>query len=220
MVPLSEKYEGSMCEIKTERNDLLLTGIIGVIDDDGIDIISADKEHLPLIPYQKAVKISVFNTKLGFRILMGVAYLSTDRFLRVVEVETLKEFERRTFFRVNLKISAMLQRLEGNKQDKSLPEDRVGEPLEVSVENVSLSGLLFSAEVPFMMGDLFEMEFTIFKTPLVMKCRICRIEEVDETNERYGCQFVDYTQRQTDILCRDLFQLQRLEINKRRTGIV
>lgn len=222
MIPLSEKYEGSICEIKTERNDLLLTGVIGAIDDDGIDVIGADQERLPLVPYQKTVKISVFNTKLGFRMMMGMVYLSTDRFLRLVEIETLKDFERRTFFRVNIKITANLYRIEMETDERGVRKEvrKMDEPLEVEIENVSLSGLLFATQVPFFMGDIAEIEFMIFKTPLSMKCRICRIEEASEDGERYGCQFFDYTERQSDILCRDLFQLQRMEINKRRTGIV
>ncbi|MEG0838949.1 MAG: PilZ domain-containing protein [Hydrogenoanaerobacterium sp.] len=226
MTPLDSAYEGSSCRIESEKNELLATGTIYRIDDEGIDVIDSAGGKMMLIAYKTPVKISIFNSKLGFQLFRCTVFTSTQWSLRVSDVETIQDFERREFFRVSVRVKANLYTLtadkklrvreeknEENKDKEPSPEDI---PLEIMVENISLNGLLFATSQIFQMNDVFEVELLLFKNILRFKCRICRICESDTRLYRYGCQFFENSQRTDDNLCKDLFQLQRIELKKRR----
>ncbi|MEF9852398.1 MAG: PilZ domain-containing protein [Hydrogenoanaerobacterium sp.] len=226
MTPLDSAYEGSSCRIESEKNELLATGTIYRIDDEGIDVIDSAGGKMMLIAYKTPVKISIFNSKLGFQLFRCTVFTSTQWSLRVSNVETIQDFERREFFRVSVRVKANLYTLtadkklrvreeknEENKDKEPNPEDI---PLEIMVENISLNGLLFATSQIFQMNDVFEVELLLFKNILRFKCRICRMCESDTRLYRYGCQFFENSQRTDDNLCKDLFQLQRIELKKRR----
>lgn len=214
MIPLSTKYEGSVCEIKSEQNDLLVAGIIFRVDAEGMDVVDASGEKMLLIPYGKTVKISIMNNRLGFKMLMGTVYTSTNQILRLVDVESLQNFERRAFFRVNVKMKAFLYPYI-EEFNGEIPEGC--EPTEIRVENLSLSGLLITTTRMFHLGDAVIIELQIFKDILRLNCRVCRLDVPDGHRNQYGCKYFNITQRQTDKLCGDLFQLQRIELHKRRS---
>lgn len=209
MLALEERYKDSICEIKSMQNDLLSTGRIYSIGEDTIELIHPDEDKMPLLPYNTPVKISIFNARLGFKMLAGVVYISTDVFLRVSDVRMLQDFERRGFFRMNVKIPTRVYPIvEDNGEEV--------QPMEVTLENISLSGVQISSEKTFALGDRFAMEIQLFKKKMMFHARVCRLAREDGRRQFYGCAFYDHTDRQTDDLCYDLFQLQRLEIRKRR----
>ncbi|MEG2852604.1 MAG: hypothetical protein RR879_07095, partial [Hydrogenoanaerobacterium sp.] len=166
MTPLDSAYEGSSCRIESEKNELLATGTIYRIDDEGIDVIDSAGGKMMLIAYKTPVKISIFNSKLGFQLFRCTVFTSTQWSLRVSDVETIQDFERREFFRVSVRVKANLYTLtadkklrvreeknEENKDKEPSPEDI---PLEIMVENISLNGLLFATSQIFQMNDVFE----------------------------------------------------------------
>lgn len=214
MTPLSRDYIGSTCHLKNQQNDLLTTGVIRKIDDEGLDIVGASDEKMLLIPYDTTVKINIFHSTLGLQILMGVVYTSSEHILRLVQIETLGSFERRVFFRVNVRMRARLYPI----KDPFL--NAVGEEnepaFEVLIENISLSGLMISTPRIFVMGDKFDIEVQLFKDIMKMRCQVCRFDQPNGLNKRYGCMYLDQSQRQADNLCKDLFQLQRIELKKRK----
>ncbi|MEG1429636.1 MAG: PilZ domain-containing protein [Hydrogenoanaerobacterium sp.] len=226
MTPLDSAYEGSSCRIESEKNELLATGTIYRIDDEGIDVIDSAGGKMMLIAYKTPVKISIFNSKLGFQLFRCTVFTSTQWSLRVSDVETIQDFERREFFRVSVRVKANLYTLtadkklrvreEKNEENKDKEPDPEDIPLEIMVENISLNGLLFATSQIFQMNDVFEVELLLFKNILRFKCRICRMCESDTRLYRYGCQFFENSQRTDDNLCKDLFQLQRIELKKRR----
>ena len=69
MVIIPDEYIGSSCVIKSTSNDLLTMGTLHKIKDTYIDINSSRNE-LPEIPYNMVVKVEIYNTKLGFRVLV------------------------------------------------------------------------------------------------------------------------------------------------------
>ena len=227
MVQLDNAYEGSACRIESEKNDLLATGTIYHIDDDGIDVIDSGGGKMMILAYNTPVKISIFNSKLGFQLFRCTVFTSTQWSLRVSNIVTLQDFERREFFRVSVRVKANLYSLTVNKtlrnrdnkdddKEKGKEIDPVDIPLEIMVENVSLNGLLFATSQIFNIDDVFEVELVLFKNILRFKCVVCRLGEPDTRFYRYGCQFFENSQRTDDNLCKDLFQLQRIELKKRR----
>lgn len=220
MQPLPKDYELSVCEVKSLDNELLIAGYISEITDDYLQIGSVKGERLPLIHFDKPLKISIHNAKKGFRVLGGVCYLSTDDMLRVVNVDNLQDFERRSFFRVPIAISARMMRVP-DEYDKANPEQEAPEEIPVKVNNVSLSGLLFTpvdTHRSFFMGDRFIIELPIGKSKLTLNIKVCRFEQYERKPKRYGCEFYGYTQKQSDKLCSYIFEIERDMIRKKKNA--
>lgn len=223
MVVLSDAYKNSVCEIKSVHNDLLTTGRIYSINGDNVEFVHPEDDKMPLIPYNTTVKIGVFNAKQGFCMLMGTVFISTDIFLRVTNIQTLQEFERRGFFRmrVNLPSKIYVLNQEASKEGKQAlsqeEQDEAMRPIMVNIEDISLSGIQVSLDQMLEIGTPFSVEVQIFKKKMMFHAKIKRMAREHNGRWFYGCAFFEQTERQIDDLCYDLFQLQRMEIKKRRT---
>lgn len=220
MQPLPKDYELSVCEVKTLDNDLLIAGYISEVTDEYVQIGTLKGERLPLIRFDKPLKISIHNAKMGFRVLGGVCYLSTDEMLRVVNVDNLQDFERRSFFRVPVVISARMMRVP-DEYDKTHHELESPEEIPIDVNNISLSGLLFTpvdTSRSFFMGDRFVIELPIDKVKMTLNIKVCRYEHYENKPKRYGCEFYGYTQKQSDKLCAYIFERERDMIRKKKNS--
>lgn len=218
MQPLSKDYEGSVLEIKTMDNDLLATGRIAVLTEEYLQVGTYQGEKLPILRLNLPVKISVHNAKLGFRVLAGVVFLSTDGLLKITDVDNLQDFERRSFFRVPIKdMSAVLIR--EPKDDTEAVT--AAEEIPIWLDNVSLSGLLFTpkdTKREFLVGERFMVELSLPKNKIAMNVRICRSEQHGLKPRKYGCEFFDYTQKQSDKLCNFIFETEREIMRKKKNG--
>lgn len=228
MLALPEEYIGSLCEIKSLANDLLAVGRIIKTDHEALEITATEGERLFLLEYRLPIKIFVHNSKLGSTVLVGITYLSTENFMRAEEVRPLQNFERRGAFRVNLNVTGTLTPLLSEKQQAELdlriaeasPEEaeQIEKELttEVRIADVSLTGARVISRQPLRLGAKYYLEFIPLNVPMEFCIEIQR--HIRETNgeHHYGCSFFDFTEKQLDVLCKDLFQLQRLEKNRRR----
>lgn len=214
----AEKYIGVACEIKSLMNDHLGVGIIGDVNGeaDSLDIITHSGDFLITLPYNQPVKVVCHAPKIGFRLFLGRVYLSSRELMRVVDVGTQQSLERRQYFRLNTSIEAELT-LPSINQDGT-PSD---EPtmLKVEIKDVSLGGLRILTRDVFETGQKFIASFALLKQEMQLGCEVCR--EITFENQRkgdhnYGCKFIDITDKQLDKLCGDLFELQRLEIRKKK----
>lgn len=211
MLPLSEQYLHSPVEIKSIANDLICTGILTDITQEGVQISNAP-EKMPIIHCNTAVKINVFNNALGFRVLVGVVYLSTSEFLRIVEVQSASDFEKRDFFRVRVRV----------KTDAYLVRDDVepNVPVEmfpVDICDISLSGLYFKTDEPLREEDRLVINLNVCSSKMSLLCKVKRKVNPPEENAGYGCEFIDNSGRQFDLLCRYIFDCQREQIQAART---
>ena len=100
MVDLSDGYVGSSCVIKAKNNDLITMGVMHRIGKNFIDIGSSRNE-LPSIPYNLLVKIEIYNTQIGFKVLIGRVYLSSPKLARVIDLNEATNDERREYFRIS-----------------------------------------------------------------------------------------------------------------------
>lgn len=220
MQPLPKAYELSVCEVKTLDNELLIAGNISKVTDEYVQIGTIKGERLPLIHFDKPLKISIHNAKLGFRVLGGVCYLSTNELLRVVDVDNLQDFERRSFFRVPVAISSKMMCVP-DEFDKDQADMGPPEEIPVTVNNISLSGLLFTpadTRRGFLMGDRFVIELPLDKAKMTLNIKICRYEHYSNKPKRYGCEFYGYTQKQSDQLCAHIFEIEREIIRKKKNA--
>ncbi|MDD3429066.1 MAG: PilZ domain-containing protein [Oscillospiraceae bacterium] len=208
-----EDFAGCVCEIKTMDNDLLLVGRISSANEERIDILSLDKnDKLPLIPYEKRVKLITYVSSVGFQLLMGTVYLSSDLLLSLVEVQPEQSFERRTYFRMNINSY-------GEITVRDPAQEVEAQQLSVKVYDVSLGGMRVGTDKKWETGDQFIIVFDLLNRKMEFTCRICREihrDNAPKNEKQYGCEFVNCSERQLDVLCKILFELQRQEIRKKK----
>ncbi|MGN1482113.1 flagellar brake protein [Porcipelethomonas sp.] len=204
-LPIAKEYEGSVCEIKTMENSLIAIGKIKDVTEKYVRIINKKKE-LKVVDYGKLIKVNIFNTQIGFRVIVGNVYTSTRGEISIVSVVSLTNKERRNFFRVDMDLDA--------KAYSSFSSKAV----DIKVLDMSLSGLRFSAPKEFGIGSMISVELDLNKKKnLTFPCKIVRvIGENKEDEFQYGCEFVSGKNDNSDALCSFLFQKQREFLNSRK----
>lgn len=92
-------YINSPCEIKSDENELLATGILAGYYNNEL-VIRDPRGALALAHYNRPVKIYLHSSELGGREMMGKVYISTNAFMRVKDIRLLASRERRDSFRL------------------------------------------------------------------------------------------------------------------------
>ena len=210
MLPLSENYLLSPCEVKSLENIPILTGYLSKIREDGIQI-SGKTDELPILHCDTTVKISIFNSKLGFLVLMGRVYLSTPEIVRIVDVQSETDFEKRNFFRVRVDMAARAHLM---RNDRGVgPQGDVS--FTVRVQDLSLSGMFFLCGRPLDVEDQIVADLKLTDTVVSLPCRIVRKIKTEQAGtEGFGCEFLDSSGRQYDLLCKYLFDRQREQLRR------
>ena len=206
---LSEDYRDSVCEIKNLRNDLLTVGRIYAIGDEDIEFANFEDDKMPILPYKSPVKVYIFNNRVGFKILLGTVFISTDAFMRITNIRSVQDQERRGYFRLNVKTLTNIYEIDPETETVDI------DPYGVLLEDISLSGLQISIDKPMKMGTKIAVEVCLIKRKLLFSCEVVRQAPSDDDRYHYGCLFYNQSERQIDDLCYDLFQLQRTEMRKR-----
>lgn len=282
---IPSEYVSSICEIKTMNNNLVATGMVTEITEEYIEI-SIKSGVMTKIRYGSEVKINVFNSRLGFRVLVGSVYTSSRDFVTIMDIASILDYERRHFFRVDIDLKAEIcilkqpeeprkklpglddepqpsdtvnarylgrrnlaeelagmnpllyqddipsppekrrpdpPRIKGS-QKLPLKPDRFGrDPLDfydlvpVHVKNLSLSGLMIVSDKVFE-GETLLVLLQIEQFRGILECIIKRVKEGPGVLIEYGCEFVDLPDDVSNSLCRYVFQKQREQINKPKTG--
>lgn len=206
---ITKEYEGSVCEIKSMENALIATGRIKEVAPKYIKIGNKNRD-LQIVDYGTLIKINVFNTKLGFRVLVGNVYTSKKGEMSIVSVVSLVDHERRNFFRVDMD-------LEAKAVFNKTPSDRVPSEVSVRIKDMSLSGLRFESTKQFALDTLVLVEVSLTRQRMSsLQCRVVRRIEVGDTEKpQYGCELIydDSNRDDTDTLCSFLFQKQREFLN-------
>lgn len=209
MLAISENYLNSLCELKTLENRVLCAGYINEINDEGVEIKFREDTKI-LIPANTLIKVSVYNEKLGFKVLIGKVYVGTDEFVRLVEVVSIIDFEKREFFRINIFENVTLYK-------HSIQADEIemtSQPsITVLINNISLCGVCFNSVEKFDIGDKVYILLDLPKTPTVFCCIIQRCF-YDDGVYGYGCEFTEHKQQQIDDLYKFIY-IKQVEFLKR-----
>lgn len=212
----------SICEVRNMENELLITGRIRKIlevdssAEEGrlaVEIVALERDSLPYAPYDLPVKINLFGSDGGRHTVGGHVYIANKVFWRINKVSKLSDLEKRDFFRI--RVGAMGK---AYSQKHTNPEE---EPIPVPIKiiDISLSGILFRTEELFQINDLlyiFDIRLCNDAPEFSTFCTVRRIETGPEDEVLYGCSFEDLSEKEEDSLFSTIFNLHRLEIQKRR----
>jgi len=208
--PISEKYLNSVCKVRSMENVLLTVGHIAEITK--FDVTIRNEADLPnIIPFNKTVRLSILNDKLGFLTVIATVYTCTTKLLKLVDIKEVSQFEKRSFFRLGVTLNGIITYpVESEASD---PAQCVSH--KVVVENVSLSGVLFISSFPLQINDRVGIQiFTPFGK-LTFVCNVRRIvPDEGGTNHRYGCEFDKYPEKAGDALWKYMLLKEREDIRR------
>lgn len=216
MFSLPDTYIGSSCVIKTKNNDLLTMGTMYRIRNSYMDI-SNTRNELTEIPYNLLIKIEVYNTQIGFRVLLGKVYISTKKLLRVIDISEATGDERREYFRVNVHgkgyiydLSRTLLGLENEEEDEA--EDGI----EVDLVDISLGGLLFKTRETFEVGERLHIRLPDIENTRLFDCIVRRHVDFEGDFNGYGCELQDLDSVQEDRLYKFILKRQNEQLKRVR----
>lgn len=204
MLPIAKEYLYSPCEIKTLTNRLLATGSLGGILEDALQIVN-NLDFLPTLHCNMQVKVSIYNSTLGFKVLVGKVFLSTSDMMQITDIQSLADFERRNFFRLDVSIAAKAFLI-----NEDLSEDK--DSFDITVTDLSLSGIFIHTQQSLEAGHMFVTTLKLSELDISFRCQVQREQPVDFPYNGYGCAFCGSSNRHYDLLCKYIFEMQREQI--------
>ncbi len=214
-LPIPTEYTGSLCEIKTMENALVATGRIKEIAPKYIKISNRNKD-LQIVDYGTLLKINIFNTQQGFRVIVGNVYTSSKVELSIVSIVSLVNTERRNFFRVDMNYDTNAEFMENPSSSRTTE-------VNIKIKDMSLCGIRFISKYRFETGMCIKTSIIFNKRKKVsIQCKIVRIiSEESDGMINYGCEIIHDTSENddTDIFCSFLFQKQREFLNSNMHGM-
>lgn len=216
MVDLLDGYVGSSCVIKAKNNDLISMGVLHRIGKNFIDVGSSRNE-LPGIPYNLLVKLEIYNTQLGFKVLIGRVYLSSPKLARIIDLNEATNDERREYFRISTRDTGIIyncmrgddvMEMEGGSKDVN--------GLKVQLVDISLGGLMFKTKEELGVGETFSIVIPAMKETMLYACTIRRSVEKPDNYIGYGCEFSEMTNMQEDLLYRYILRCQNEQLRRIR----
>ena len=213
MNPIDERYIGSVCEIRSFANELIGIGVIREVGEDYITIGARDSELRLFNTFQK-IKLNIFNSKVGFTVIICEVLASTRKMLRVVSPIKIVDHERRQGFRVSVDIHARIsvsrERLErGDYEDLQV----------VWIKDMSICGLKIHSDKKYILGQVVWITFELDeRTRLTVKAQFVRDTDVDGDGDirEYGIKLLFDKEEDSDKLCSYLFKAQREQSQKIR----
>ena len=213
MLPIPENYIGSPCEVKAMDNKPILAGSLTGIKPGEIQITNK-LDQLPVVHCNTTVKISIYNNLLGFRVLVGKVYLSSQEFIRITDIQTETDYEKRNFFRVKVEIKT-----EARKEDEEGHPIWEEPPFPVIIKDLSLSGLYLTSPKKLKINDLISVTMNVHNTPMSFHCKVVRnLVTKYSLEEGHGCEFIENYGPKFDLLCKYLFDCQREQIHRAKTN--
>ena len=216
MVDLVDGYVGSSCVIKAKNNDLITMGTLHRIGKKYIDI-SSSRNELPSIPYNLLVKIEIYNTQYGFRVLIGRVYLSSPKLARIIDLNEATNDERREYFRISTRDKGVIYNcMRGEDLLETEEESNDYNGLKVQLVDISLGGLLFSTHEKFKVNDRFNIVIPAMGDSMLFTCEIRREVERPNGENGYGCEFMEMATKQEDLLYRYILKRQSDQLRRIR----
>lgn len=205
MQAISESYTNSICEIKNIENELIAKGTISKITDEFIEVRYPEDEVHLLTPNSQ-IKLCVINERLGFKVLVGTVFVGTNSFVKIVEVMTLMDFEKRDYFRIDVSVETTAYKDEVESHEiyyTKVPS------FDIRIHNLSLCGVFFTTEEYLNLGDRVYILLQLAMGATIFPCDIVRHQQKSELGfYGYGCQFVNPDQRKSDQLYKFIFNKQ------------
>jgi len=207
-------YVNSVCRVRTTDNTVISTGRIIEIDDKYV-VLRNIPELRYVIPYNKRVKLTILNDKLGYKTVIATVYASTTKILKLYDIKEVDDFERREYYRINVSLKGVVLPLNSAGQAQKENGNR---KIEVRIENISLSGVLFTGPCPLDINDMLSIDIHTPHGTLNFEAVVRRVVKSQNIKEdpHFGCEFMPYPDKVEDALWKYMMQKELEDIRRAR----
>ncbi|MCR4925517.1 MAG: PilZ domain-containing protein [Clostridiales bacterium] len=228
MSVLSEEYLHSLCEVKDYDKKISFRGYLNKIDDSGFQVVRGGSLPLPSLVANQSVDIQVFNNVYGNVLFVGRINQSTKNYVKIYNIQSKAEFEKRQFFRVDTIFPAKAFRGENaleavNNLKFNANATSKLDKFDIDIDNLSISGIHIvlkntdkSLDVPDNLVVIMKLEEKELILPITV--RRATTNRQGEPNG-YGCSFDLSEGWEIDTIGNYLFACQRKQIQKARYGV-
>lgn len=208
-------------------SQVLLDGYVRSFDG-GVMRVESEDPVLGSIEPGTEVSTLVFDEVRGECHYWAVAEQSRARGIDLVSVEMIQAVQKRGVARVRTEIP-LSGRVEPQPGSGHGPADGTDadafaddgsparEPVAFTVLDVSAHGMQAWSKASLAPGRRFSFLFTATRSPLALTAEVLRVQE-SRTGYRYGCRFVDQTERSAEELFRFVMQEQGAQRRNRLLG--
>lgn len=212
---LTQLNPGSVCEVRTMENDLLIVGRLSQMEDGVLEIVSSNGEKMLPAACNTPVKVNIYNSQAGLMIFGGKVFIGSEEFWRIRDLQQFSASQGRSHFRMKVTVQATVCRFaaDGTVQRPGYP---------IHFVDVSLGGALIACREDFALQERLRLEEVWLRPdtlPFNFTCRVQRMAGRGPQGKLYGCSFIDLSQTEQDRLCGAIFALQREELKKRRNRL-
>ncbi len=186
-----------------ELEGVYKTNVLDFNSDKKIIFLSIPSQKGKFVPIPKGVRMTVnlFDGSTMYEfdtISLGVVKIDNLYSVPVPYPDTFRKIERRAFIRLPLFISGMLKHISGENE----------EIVAFSTKNISAGGLMIVTKKLLKLGDIIYVNLDLEPGLSLkeQKCKVVRVDEMQETGYQYGLQFIDLPQQVETKLVRFIFQ--------------
>lgn len=205
----------AMIEVLDLNNQLIFVGRASEYSGGVLTIREASDQEVPPVLYNTEVKLRYFY-KAENLVLQGMICGSTSYFWRVDRLEPQFAAQQRTAFRQRIQMKTWAApQVEPAGQDGEMT---LGKQAQCELMDISVGGLLMKSREKFEKDQVLvfpEVRVMPEEDPYRFVCRICWIAE-GPREYSYGCEFQGMSEWEQDRLLRDIFAVQREEIQEKK----
>lgn len=210
MARLDNTYLDAICELKTFDNRILATTKISDINFDYLEVKFLPREYAALDP-NTVIKLAITNVHSGYKILVGKVYVGTNELLKLVEVVTLEEFEKRNYYRVGIsQATEMFKEYYADSDSPTLQRDYY----DIRIADLSLSGLRVISKCNLMLSTEYKVCLDFVRQTLAAPVRVKRVRKYTDDMFEYGCEFDGMRESHTEMLYKYIHKQQMERIKK------
>lgn len=208
---------GMLLEVLNESNEVLFRARVEEFDGDSMRITNDLGGEMPPVLYNTEYKLRGHLPGNQTAVYHGTVCGSTAYMWKLDQITNWHTWERREFFRQNISVEALVQRVR-SVHDKKDDTPLRGPTVKCKLLDVSGGGVLMGCDEKYERGDELRVghaEIMPDSEPFSFHCIVRRAQEARYTN-LYGCQFLDMNPAEQDRLIRAIFLLQREEAKRLR----
>ncbi len=204
-----------MVKIYTKNKKFLGSGHLLSINN---NVIKVKGKNLPALNSKAIIIIEIYNEFLGIAPYFCKVIVASKNQLNALILKAEKVIERRNSLKVRTDLSFYIDSLIRNDEDitKDVPN------MKINILNLSIGGMLISANYDLMVNDVLTFEFKYEKSQvLLLKAKVIRIDKVydNATKElsalNYGCMFERLPLSDEAVITKYLYERQ-LQLYKNR----
>lgn len=205
----------AMMEVMDLNNQLIFVGRAAEYKRGMVTIREASDQEVPPVFYNTEVKLRYFY-KGESLVLHGQICGSSPYFWRVDRLKPQFSAQQRSAFRQRIRLKTWAAPAEGTPGEGEEPT--LGKRSPCELQDISVGGLLMKSRERFEVDQILVMpEVRVIpeEEPFHLVCRVCRVTE-NRLDYTYGCQFQGLSEWEQDRLLRDIFAVQREELQEKK----